>query len=132
MKLSDYFEKTDGRGVIATADREGNLTAAVYARPHFIDENTVAFIMADRMTHKNVESNPRAVYLFMESGENYSGKRLYLTKTKEEKDSASVEKLRRKEVCPVDDGYKEGTRFLVYFRVEKVLPLIGDKAPNGG
>lgn len=74
MKRSEYFEKTKGRGVMATADSSGHLTAAVYARPHFIDEDNIAFIMADRLNHKNLESNPHAVYLFMESGENMSGK----------------------------------------------------------
>lgn len=38
MKLSEYFEKTKGRGIMSTADSNGNLTVAVYARPHFIDE----------------------------------------------------------------------------------------------
>jgi hypothetical protein len=125
MKLSEYFESAKGRGVMATSNGTGNLTAAVYARPHFIDEKTVAFIMADRLTHKNLQSNPHAVYLFMEWGEKYVGKRLYLSKTREEKDSALIEKIRRKEACPVDEGYKEGNRFLVYFKIGKVLPLIG-------
>jgi len=127
MKLSEYFEKTTGRGVISTADSSGNLTAAVYARPHFLDEGTVAFIMADRLTHKNLESNPHAVYLFMESGEKYAGKRLYLTKTKEEKNSPLIDAIRRRESCPVDDEYTKQNRFLVSFKVDKVLPLIGDK-----
>jgi len=127
MKLSQYFEKTTGRGVISTADSSGNLTTAVYARPHFLDEGTVAFIMADRLTHKNLESNPHAVYLFMESGEKYAGKRLYLTKTKEEKNSPLIDAIRRRESCPVDDEYTKQNRFLVSFKVDKVLPLIGDK-----
>jgi len=127
MKLSEYFEKTKGRGVMATADSSGHLTAAVYARPHFLDEEDIAFIMADRLTHKNLESNPHAAYLFMESGEKYAGKRLYLTKTREEKDSDLIDKVRRKEACPVDEGYKEGSRYLVHFRIDKVLPLVGEK-----
>jgi hypothetical protein len=127
MKLSEYFEKTKGRGVMATADSSGHLTAAIYARPHFIGEEDIAFIMADRLTHKNLESNSHAAYLFMESGEKYVGKRLYLTKTREEKDSELIGKIRRKEACPVDEGYKEGLRYLVHFRIDKVLPLVGDK-----
>ncbi len=127
MKLSEYFEKKKGRGVIATADSEGKVGVAVYARPHFVDEKTVAFIMADRLTHKNLESNPHAAYLFMESGEKYIGKRLYLTKAKEEKDSELIDQIRRRESCPVDEGYRKGTRFLVYFKINKVLPLIGAK-----
>ena len=127
MKLSEYFEKKKGRGVIAAADLDGKIGIAVYARPHFIDEKTVAFIMADRLIHKNLESNPHAAYLFMELGERYVGKRLYLTKVKEGKNIELIDQIRRRESCPVDEGYKKGTRFLVYFKVDKVLPLIGDK-----
>ena len=127
MKLSEYFEKTKGRGVISTADSGGHLTAAVYARPHFVDEGTVAFIMADRLTHKNLESNPHAVYLFMESGEKYVGKRLYLTKTKEEKNSPLIDTIRRRESCPVDEEYMKQNRFLVSFKVDNILPLVGEK-----
>ena len=127
MKLSEYFEKSKGTGVIATADSDGHLTAAIYARPHFINDESVAFIMADRLTHKNLESNPHAVYLFMESGGKYAGKRLYLTKTKEEKNSPLIDTIRRRESCPVDEEYMKQNRFLVTFNVDKVLPLIGDK-----
>jgi hypothetical protein len=127
MKLSEYFEKKKGRGVIAAADSDEKIGIAVYARPHFIDEKTVAFIMADRLIHKNLESNPHAAYLFMESGEKYVGKRLFLTKVKEEKDSELIDRIRRRESCPVDEAYKKGTRFLVYFKIDKVLPLIGTK-----
>lgn len=127
MKITEYFEKKKGRGVIATADPEGRVGVAVYARPHFIDEKTVAFIMADRLMHKNVQSNPHAAYLFLESGDRYVGKRLYLTRIKEEKNSDLIDKIRRRESCPVYDKYRDKTRYLVYFHVDKVLPLIGAK-----
>ena len=45
MNLSDYFDNTKGCGVLATADSDGKVNAAVYARPHFFDENTIAFII---------------------------------------------------------------------------------------
>jgi hypothetical protein len=121
MKLSEYFEQTTGRGILSTADSDGKVDAAVYARPHFINDETIAFIMADRLTHKNLQSNPYAVYLFMESGEKYVGKRLYLTKIKEEQDSELIYTLLRKK------EYKDSSKYLVYFRIDKVLPLIGDR-----
>jgi hypothetical protein len=83
--------------------------------------------MADRLMHKNLQSNPYAAYLFMESKERYVGKRLYLTKIKEEKDSSLIDKIRRRESCPAYAVYKDIIRYLVYFRIDKVLPLIGDK-----
>jgi hypothetical protein len=124
MKLSEYFENKKGLGVIATADSDGRVDAAVYARPHFIDEETIAFIMLERLTHKNLQSNPHAAYLFMEEGDKYIGKRLYLTKIREEKNSEFIDTLRRRKDYK---EYKDTTRYLVYFRIDKVLPLVGDK-----
>jgi hypothetical protein len=96
MDLRDYFGNTQGRGVLATADSEGKVDAALYSRPHVMDEETVAFIMRDRLTHHNLRSNPHAAYLFMESGESFVGKRLFLTKTREEEDTDLARQLRRR------------------------------------
>ena len=121
MTLREYFESVKGRGILATADGDGRVDAAVYASPHFIDDETIAFIMRDRLTHHNLQSNSHAAYLFMESGERYVGKRLYLTKTKEEEESELLHTLRRRKYP--DDGQE--TKYLVFFNVDKVLPLIG-------
>ena len=115
MDLKDYFENTQGRGVLATADIEGKVDAAVYSRPHVMEADTVAFIMRDRLTHHNLESNPHAAYLFMESGEGYVGKRLFLTKTREEKDTELLHSIRRKKYASQKEE-KEEARFLVFFK----------------
>jgi len=121
MKLSEYFQTMKGTGVLATADAQGRVDAAIYAHPHFIDEEMIAFIMADKLTHHNLQSNPYAVYLFMENeGGRYQGRRLYLTKIREEKENEKMEAIRRKRYSAL-----KGKEFLVYFRVDKVLPLIG-------
>jgi hypothetical protein len=64
MQLDEYFGKTRGVGVLSTADASGRVNAAIYGRPHFMDDGTIAFIMADRLTHANLQSNPSAVFLF--------------------------------------------------------------------
>ena len=115
----NILKKPKVEGVIATSDSKGKVGTAVYGRPHFINEKTVAFIMADRLMHKNLQSNPYASYLFMESKERYVGKRLYLTKIKEEKDRVLIDKIRRRESCPVYDVYQNEIKYLVYFRVDK-------------
>ncbi len=127
MKLSEYFETKTGTSVLATADDKGIVNVAIYSRPHFLDEETIAFIMADRRTHHNLESNPHAAYLFTESEDKYVGKRLYLTKIKEEKDSPLIATLRRGGVHGAGKSHDADTKYLVYFRIDKVLPLIGDK-----
>lgn len=123
MELKEYFEEKRGTGILATADGEGRVNAALYARPHVMEDGSAAFIMADRLSHTNLESNPSAVYLFIEQGGKSVGKRLYLKKKGEEKNSPLIEELRRKPRYPDDEGKD---RFLVFFTVEKILPLIGD------
>ncbi len=126
MSLRDYFENRKGTGVLATAGADGEVDAAVYGRPHFVDEDTVAFIMADRLSHSNVADNPHAAYLFIEEGQGYVGKRLHLTKVKEETDAKRIQALRRRSTPPVCQGEEGDTRYLVHFRVDHVRPLVGD------
>ena len=123
MDLEKYFEGTKGRGVLATADSEGRVDVAIYAKPHFVDAETVAFIMADRLTHHHLNSNPHAAYLFWEDGKGYKGIRLFLTKMKEEKDSDLLYSIRSKKYPAEREEGKP--RFLVFFKVDKTLPLIG-------
>ena len=119
--LKEYFEKTKGMGVMATADKEGKVNAAVYSRPHFLEDGSLAFIMRERLTHHNLQSNPHAAYLFVEEGPGYKGKRLHLNKVREEENSDLIQSLSRREYR----DEKPGARFLVTFQVDKVLPLIG-------
>jgi len=69
MNLMEYFKDSRGHGVMVTADSEGKVDITIYARPHVMDEETIAFIMPDRLTHQNLQSNPHAAYLFIEEGE---------------------------------------------------------------
>lgn len=124
MSLNEYFETNRGTGVLATCDNAGNVDAAIYARPHVVDEQTVAFIMNDRLSYHNVSENPRAAFLFRESGQGYKGKRLHLTKTGEDSDPQKIRDLRRR-ATPDECQQTEG-KHLVYFRVDKVRPLVGD------
>jgi hypothetical protein len=130
MTLQEYFEHTKGLGVLATADREGRVNAAIYASPHVMDEETVAFIMPDRLTHHNLQSNPHAAYLFRETQPGYKGKRLHLTKLREEEESELLYALRRKSYDPELEA-KEGRKYLVFFKIDKVLPLIGPGLMGG-
>ena len=121
MQLKEYFENTEGKGIIATADSDGKVDTAIYARPHFMDDGTIALIMRDRLTHHNLESNSHACYMYIEKGPGYKGKRLFLTKVREEQDSELLTSLRRRQYINENDESK----FLVFFRIEKELPLVG-------
>jgi hypothetical protein len=125
MRLDEYFETTPGVGVLATADAGGKVNAAIYGRPHVIDDQTIAFIARERLTRANLTANPSAVYLFKEEGA-YKGKRLYLTRTREEKDSPLIDEIRRHKNKEDKANTKPESKYLIYFHVDQVLPLIGD------
>jgi hypothetical protein len=77
--------------------------------------------MRDRLTHLNLQSNPQACYLFIEKGPGYKGKRLFLTKVAEEQDSELMQSLQRRQYI----NGKDEARFLVFFKIDKELPLVG-------
>ena len=121
MKLEEYFDIKKGIGVLSTADSEGKVDAAIYARPHFMEDGSLAIIMRDHLSHHNLQSNPHATYLFKEEGIGYRGKRLFMTKVREEQNTELLESLRRKKAA-----YGSGQdRFLVFFKLDKELPLVG-------
>ena len=121
MELKEYFENTEGNAILSTADGNGQVDAAIYSRPHFMDDGTIALIMRDRLTHHNLQSNPHACYMFIEKGTGYKGKRFFLTKVREEQDSELLQSLRRRQY--IDE--KDEAKFLVFFNITKELPLVG-------
>ena len=128
MDLKEYFESKEGFGVLSTADENGKVNAAVYTKPHVIDDSQVAFIMGDKLTHANIQKNPQAVFLFREEGSGYEGKRLYLKKQSETDDADIIKKT-----CVADypkvfcEPHYLDNAHLVTFSVDMVLPLVGAK-----
>jgi hypothetical protein len=64
----------------------------------------------------------------LESGKKFEGKRLYLAKTREEKESEMMEKIIREAYPEVAGQYQGLSKYLVYFRIDGVLPLLGERA----
>lgn len=123
MSLAQYFESKKGFGVLSTADSQGRVDSAVYSRPHIMDDGCMAFIMNDRLSFRNLQSNPHAAFLFRETGEGFHGKRFFLTKIREEQDTELLKNLKRR--AYPDKGVFKGPKYLVFFTIEKELPLIG-------
>lgn len=131
MEWKKYFEEHTGFGVLCTADAGGRVNAAVYARPQCFDDGTVGFIMPDRLTHSNLQTNAHATYLFRQDpaadGRSYDGVRIYLEKVGEDDDQERIAGLRRRAYGDARDG-----RHLVIFSIVKELPLVGAGSPGLG
>lgn len=125
MELADYFENTKGIGLLATAGADGEVDAAIYSLPHFVDDETVDFFMAGRLSYRNVIANPHATYAFIEHGEGCKGKRLYLTRKREGTDSDRIEASQRQPLS-AECSVESGRCYRVRFRIDRVRPLVGD------
>ena len=126
MNLKKYFDTNHGTGVLASADKDGMVDAAIYSRPHVFEDGTVAFLMRERLTYHNVQANPYVTYLFVEGGTGYSGIRLYLKMIKEDNDPDLIAGMTRSWLSPQEDKAK-GSKHLVHFKIEKILQLIGSE-----
>ena len=122
MKLQEYFAEKSGFGVISTSNAKGEVNSAVYAKPHVVDSDTVAFIMRDRLTRKNLQENPSANYMFIEHDKGFHGVRLSLTMLEESQDQEKINALSRR---PSAGENGDAERFFVTFTVNKALKLIG-------
>jgi hypothetical protein len=125
MQLQEYFTSTQGTGVLATAGVSGEVTTAIYAKPHIMEDDSVAFIMRERLTYANLGTNDHANYMFIEQGPGFKGVRLFLRKIDESDDPELIAAMTRRHLSPEADQAK-GPKHLVRFRVLKVLPLVGD------
>ena len=125
MNIRQYLEIREGKGILSSASAEGMVTSAIYSRPHVFEDGTIAFVMRKRLTYENLKTNPYASYMFIEDCHGYRGIRLFLKKIKEDQDNALIESMKRRHLTHEEDEGK-GPKFLMHFRVERILPLIGD------
>ncbi|MDX2433030.1 MAG: pyridoxamine 5'-phosphate oxidase family protein [Desulfobacterales bacterium] len=124
MTLKEYFNNTRGTGVLATADNEGRTDAAIYSRPHIMDDGSLAFIMREHLSLNNLQSNPYATFLFMEHDAHIKGMRLFMKKTGEDTNEELISRMTRRNLTPEEDK-AAGPKHIVYFNLEKILALVG-------
>jgi hypothetical protein len=123
MNLAKIFQEP-GLGVIATADREGHVNTAVYARPHVVDATTLVWGMTEGRTFQNIMQNPGASYLFKQSGPGFQGVRIGLELLRTEETGEMLAQIQRNTDAVVGQGAGQAVTHAVWFRVVETRPLI--------
>lgn len=80
-QLMETFNKQPRIGALSTANKDGDVNAAVFGSPQMTDENTVVMGIGNNRSLENLLDNPKAVFIFMEPGDNpaeWKGARVYL------------------------------------------------------
>ncbi len=83
-ELMELFNKYPRIGTLSTANKEGDVNVAIFGSPRMIDENTVVMGIGENRTFRNLERNPKAVFIIIEPGEtasDWKGARVYLEAT---------------------------------------------------
>jgi hypothetical protein len=122
MRLSELM-KPGGKGVIATSSSKGEVNTAIYAMPHVIDEETLAWGMTDNRTYENVRENPHASYLYMNTA-GFSGCRISLRLKKIEDAGEMLESIRSHTAGIVGPEAASAVTHVAYFSIVEIRPLI--------
>ena len=123
MKLAELFPE-GGRGIIGTADAEGVVNMAVFAIPHVIDEETLAWGFTEGRSMTNLRLNPHASYLYLAPTRGYSGWRLSLTVKRETGEGELLERIREQAARSSGAMAGAAVKHVVYFKVDEVRPLM--------
>jgi hypothetical protein len=81
QEVMDLFNKRPRIGTLSTANKKGEVNVAVFGSPQMIDENTVVMGIGRNRTFRNLQENPKAVFIVVEPGKtvmDWKGARVYL------------------------------------------------------
>jgi len=123
MKLAELFPE-GGRGVIGTADANGVVNMAVFATPHVIDEETLAWGFTEGRSLANLKQNPHASYLYLAPTRGYSGWRLALTLKKQTGGGDLLTAIQQAASRAAGPQAGAAIKQVVYFQVDEVRPLM--------
>jgi hypothetical protein len=123
MKLAELFPE-GGRGVIGTADANGVVNLAVFAVPHVIDEETLAWGFTEGRSIANLKANPHASYLYLAPTRGYSGWRLSLTLKESSQEGTLLAKIKEQAAQAAGPQAGAAVKHVAYFKVDEVRPLM--------
>ncbi len=123
MRLSEYLS-TGGTGVIATADKDGNINTAIYAAPHIVDDETVAWGMTEGRTYRNLRENPNAAFIHQAPGNGAAGVRMTLRLQEIQEAGNILDAIRARARKMSGAAAAEMVRYVGYFKVVETRPLM--------
>jgi hypothetical protein len=126
-ELMDMFNKRPRIGTLSTATLQGDVNVAVFGSPQMIDENTVVMGIGNNRTFRNLERNPKAVFIVMEPGEtahDWTGARVYLEAVDMETSGPFFDEIKHAITMAVGSDAADMIHAAIRFTVTDVRPII--------
>lgn len=126
-ELMEMFNKFPRIGSLSTANKEGDVDVAVFGSPRMLDENTVVMGIGDNRSFRNLERNPKAVFMVVEPGEtvaDWKGARVYLEAVDMETSGKFFEKIKHGIAMAGGQAAADMIHAAIRFRITEVRPIV--------
>jgi hypothetical protein len=127
QELMTLFNKYPRIGTLSTANKEGDVNVAVFGSPRMIDEDTVVMGIGENRSFRNLQRNPKAVFIVMEPGKSvtdWKGARVYLEAVDMETQGDFYDQIKGNIAKMAGKGAAEMIHAAIRFKITEVRPLI--------
>jgi len=130
-ELMKMFNKRPRIGALATANKNGDVNAAVFGSPQMIDTDTVIMGIGDNRSYRYLQENPNAAFLVIEPGDSptdWKGARIYMQVDSLERYGELLDSIRSHIRKMAGDKSANAIVAAVRFKIIDVRPLIAPSA----
>jgi hypothetical protein len=127
QELMTLFNKYPRIGTLSTANMEGDVNVAVFGSPRMIDEETVVMGIGENRSYRNLQRNPKAVFIVMEpgkSGSDWKGARVYLEAVDMETEGDFYNQIKGNIAKMAGKEAADRIHAAIRFKITEVRPLI--------
>ena len=127
QEVMTLFNKFPRIGTLSTANKEGDVDVAIFGSPRMIDENTVVMGIGENRSYRNLQRNPKAVFIVMEPGESlpdWKGARVYLEAVDMETSGDFYDGIKNNIAKIAGKEAAERIHAAIRFKITEVRPLI--------
>jgi hypothetical protein len=126
-ELMELFNKWPRIGTLSTANKLGEVNVAVFGSPRMTDENIVVMGIGNNRSFRNLERNPKAVFIVMEPGQtvrDWRGARVYLEAVDMETEGEFYEEIKRGIAKVAGEEAADMIHAAIRFRITEVRPIV--------
>jgi len=126
-ELMELFNRYPRIGALATANKEGDVNVAVFGSPRMLDENTVVMGIGRNRSFRNLQRNPKAVFIVMEPGDtvaDWKGARVYLEAVDMEIEGEFYNQIKGNIAKVAGPKAGDMIHAAIRFRITEVRPIV--------
>ncbi len=125
--LIELFNKWLRIGALSTANKEGDVNVAVFGSPRMVDENTVVMGIGENRSFRNLQRNPKAVFIVMEPGQTmmeWNGARVYLEAVDMETSGEFYNQIKGSIAKAAGQQAADVIHAAIRFKIKEVRPIV--------